>query len=228
MDRRAARTTVVAEREIDLGGKKRTRAAHGTRIEISPPVGKWSRGKVEKVFEDLSRLQSIFVEAPGQPDSSSGAGSAEDLSLAAGARSGDDEFTVFIYRGDTYEPFRSDLRARLDVLLTDHSVFKINGRFDEDAAAFRFDLSGQEKVLTLSDPEIRGLGGIHSVGAHSKNLGAQLRPSGERPLHRSPQSNAVLASVALADVRGGRGPTRDRDEPAAQSARRVSNGSIRP
>lgn len=149
--------TVIAEREIDLGGKKRTRAAHGTRIEISPPVGKWSRGKVEKVFEDLSRLQSIFVEAPGQPDSSSGDGPAEDRSPAAEARSGDDEFAVFIYRGETYEPFRSDLRARLDVLLTDHSVFKINGRFDEDAAAFRFDLSGQEKVLTLSDPEITGL-----------------------------------------------------------------------
>jgi signal transduction histidine kinase len=148
---------VITERDIDLGGTKRKRAAHGTRIEISPPVGNWSRGKVEKVFEDLSRLQSIFGEAPTPPAEKEVLEIDNGLSPEVADASAEADFTVFIYRDETYEPLGSGLRERLDVLLTDHSVFKINGTFDQDAAAFKFEISGQEKAIALSDPSVTGL-----------------------------------------------------------------------
>ncbi|THD60601.1 sensor histidine kinase [Phenylobacterium sp.] len=147
---------VITAGEIDLAGKKTTRSPHGTRIEISPPVGKWTRGKVEKVFEDLSRLQSIFGDGLADQGASEQQTASDPEPETAPSPIGD-EFAVYIYRGDTYEPLGSDLREKLDVLLADHSVFKIHGRFDEDVAAFKFEVDGQEKTLALADPDITGL-----------------------------------------------------------------------
>lgn len=138
----------IVEKAIELGGVERHRNPHGTRIEISPPVGKWTRAKVEKVYEDLGRLQSIFddpnVDSPGTDDPSTDSADRDD-------------FSVFIYRNDVYEPLGVDLRERLDVLLKEHSVFKIEGRFDADAAEFNFHINGQQKTLPLDGPDISGL-----------------------------------------------------------------------
>lgn len=137
----------ILEKEIDLGGRKKIRRPQGTRIEISPPVGTWSRGKVEKVYEDLSRLQSIFV---GPEDGADTNTTGESVPI-------NDDFSVFIYRDETYEPLGSDLRDRLDVLLKDHSVFKIEGRYDEISAMFEFQIDGRQEQLKLTDAEVTGL-----------------------------------------------------------------------
>lgn len=137
----------IVEKEIDLGGREKMRRPHGTRIEISPPVGTWSRGKIEKVYEDLSRLQSIF-------------GTAEDddaKKLTDNNDSTDEDFAVLIYRDEVYEPLGSSLRDRLDVLLKDHSVFKIEGRYDEPSQTFNFEIDNRQQALKLTDAEVTGL-----------------------------------------------------------------------
>ncbi|MBB4859226.1 signal transduction histidine kinase [Novosphingobium chloroacetimidivorans] len=168
--------TVIVEGEVDLGGHRAIRRPHGTRIEISPPVGAWTRGKVEKVFEDLSRLQSIFIGPPAEdeaPEAIKGhdvdAGDASDPKVATERDNATsnaaveldlprkDDFAVYIYRNKVYEPLGSDLRERLSVLLQENTVFRIEGRFDETKEAFEFNLDGQHHELALVDAELTGL-----------------------------------------------------------------------
>lgn len=137
----------ILEEEIDLGGRKKMRRPQGTRIEISPPVGMWTRFKIEKVFEDLSRLQSSFA----------GLDNGDDAEGTGGSVPIDKDFSVFIYRGETYEPLGSDLRDRLDVLLKEHSVFKIQGRYNEEATTFEFEIDGRLEQLQLADSDLTGL-----------------------------------------------------------------------
>ncbi|RUX04163.1 sensor histidine kinase [Mesorhizobium sp. M8A.F.Ca.ET.208.01.1.1] len=130
--------TIVQE-DVDLGGRMTPRRPQGTRIEISPPVGRWTRAKVTKVYEELTRLQSIF---PGEQNSEP---------------SGHENFAVYVYRDKTYEPLGTDKRERLEVLMSDNAVFRIVGRYDENDRAFHFDIDGQLQDLKLVDPEVSGL-----------------------------------------------------------------------
>lgn len=142
---------MITETEIDLGGRKKMRKPHGTRIEIYPPIGNWSRPKVEKVYEDLSRLQSIFIgseEPNAEPEGADGA----PVETAS-----EPDFSVFIYRGSIYEPFGSELRGRLDELLSDNTVFSINGQYVEQERAFKFTMNGREETLALTDAELTGM-----------------------------------------------------------------------
>jgi signal transduction histidine kinase len=143
-DQRSPASTIV-EGDIELGGKMRQRRPQGTRIEVSPPVGVWTRAKVEKVYEDLSRLQSIFPDRLDSADEDGQDGTSEE------------DFSVFFYRGEVYEPFGSDTREKLETLLNDRTVFKIQGRYDEGLLAFVFTLNGQEQKLRLADPSLTGL-----------------------------------------------------------------------
>ena len=45
---------------VELGARKVEREAHGTRIEVTNLRGTWTEHRVEEVYEDLIRLQSIF------------------------------------------------------------------------------------------------------------------------------------------------------------------------
>jgi signal transduction histidine kinase len=141
--------TIVAA-EVDLGGRKRVRRPQGTRIEVSPPVGAWSRAKVEKIYEDLARLQTIFsVEPePEQDEASSG-----PISAAAA----DEDFAIYVYRNGTYEALGTEMRSRLGALIADHTVFRIEGFYDEAALAFEFSINGRAQTLRLTDPAITGM-----------------------------------------------------------------------
>ncbi|PCK76956.1 sensor histidine kinase [Rhizobium sophoriradicis] len=131
----------IVESEIEMGLRKIRRLPQGTMIEISPPAGIWSQDKVDKVFQDLSRLQSIFSD----PE--------DDASDAAVSR----DFEVFIYRNGEYVPLGQEQRGKLDSLLSENSVLKVEGRYDEDRSSFEFNLDGKEVSLPLSDARISGL-----------------------------------------------------------------------
>ena len=158
----------IIEGPVDLGGKLRKRRPHGTRIEISPPLGRWSSDKVGKVFDDLSRLQTIFD--PGTPDSEEssdealeGAGSAVSAMRDA-ADTGDaaqntpyPDFAVYIYRNDEYEPLGTARRGELETLLQNNTVFRIEGRYDETVREFDFTIGESSQKLSITDPVLTGL-----------------------------------------------------------------------
>ncbi|HTU09560.1 MAG TPA: ATP-binding protein [Allosphingosinicella sp.] len=152
-----APATTVVDGKIDLGGHKRSRRPQGTRIEISPPIGNWNRVKVEKVYEDLTRLQNIFDASPAEDEDQAETDKASTASGAAKlASAGDDEFAVYIYRDEIYEPLSSELRTKLDTLIQENSVHRITGRYDEESLAFKFDIDGRSETLKLTDAAVTG------------------------------------------------------------------------
>ena len=127
----------IRSMQIELGNRAINRAKHGTQIVISHLASTWSRKKVEKVFEDLARLQSIFD---------------------VGSEGVSDPFELIIYRDHQYEPFSTTRKETLDELLKNHSVLKIeNGKYDEEQQQFSFDLNGRATVIPLTDPDMTGL-----------------------------------------------------------------------
>lgn len=155
----------IIEGPVDLGGKSRKRRPHGTRIEISPPLGRWSPDKVRKVFDDLSRLQTIFDPSASDPeagDDDMPDGADGKINSAPGApdevsNAPDPDFAVYIYRNDEYEPLGSARRGELDTLLQNNTVFRIEGRYDESKREFDFKIGESSQKLSITDPALTGL-----------------------------------------------------------------------
>lgn len=154
------RAETIVEGPVDLGGRERTRRPHGTRIEISPPLGNWTEGKVEKVYEDLSRLQTIFDPGVADPTEDEVRWTGTN-GAPAGDRSasdaGDPDFAVYIYRNGEYQPLGLELRGRLDTLVANNTVFKIEGQYDEEAREFNFKIGNAGQTLKLADESLTGL-----------------------------------------------------------------------
>lgn len=119
-----------------LGGNKLRRPSHGTRIEIGHLVGTWSRDKVAKVYEDLTRLQSIFDVRPRDVDDN---------------KKSSNSFEVFIYRDAVYEAFSAERQEKLDLLLENNSVFKIEGKYIQSKQIFDFILNDKRIIIPLGD-----------------------------------------------------------------------------
>lgn len=123
---------------MELGVKSIRRSRHGTRIEISHLTSTWSKKKVEEVYRDLMRLQSIFNLG------------GEDVEP-------EDPFEIVIYRNGTYEPFADVRQQDLANLLQNRAVFHIEGRFDAVTESFKFTIDGRPQQIRLNDPVLTGM-----------------------------------------------------------------------
>ncbi|MGR0189038.1 sensor histidine kinase [Azospirillum aestuarii] len=139
---------VIVDYEMEMGTRRIRRLPHGTRLEISPPAGLWSQQKVEKVFQDLSRLRSIFSDFSNSSDLPN-----SDVEQPNDER----KFEIFIYRNDEYVPLGQEHREKLDVLLNENAVLKIEGAYDEKESSFKFELNGINKTIKLKDADVSGL-----------------------------------------------------------------------
>lgn len=131
----------IVSTPIHLGTRIRKRELHGTYIEISDLKGNWTEKKIEGIYHDISRLESIFVE-----------------SISSRGKSTKSSFSVYIYRDSHKEAYREEYLEKLQLLLKDYPVIKIEGGvFDADKNVFKFKLNGKPKVLNLIDPSITAL-----------------------------------------------------------------------
>lgn len=130
----------IVRESIKLGARRKNRKPYGTRIEISHLTSTWSRKKVEGVYEDMARLQSIFALGP------------EDKK-----RRDADPFEVLIHRNDRHETFEAERRETLESLLENNTVFRIEGKFDNKQQAFDFNIGRRHRQIKLTDPELAGL-----------------------------------------------------------------------
>jgi len=133
---------IIKSQNVLLGLHNIPRESKGTIIEISNLKGSWSEKKVEMVYRDITRLESIFMEKAGKTKRHRHEGA----------------FEVFFYRDNKWEKYHEDYLETLNDLLQERSVVKIeDGKYDESKMEFRFSLDGKPKVLKLSDPELTGL-----------------------------------------------------------------------
>lgn len=136
------RATRIRAGEITLGAREYRREPHGTRIEISNLRGSWSQSKVDEVYEDLIRLQSIFDDIDDIP--------ADTESYP--------DFEVLIYKDAEYLNYSREYLTRLHALINHSAVLSItNGTYDELKQTFKFHLNGKPTVLPLDDADITGL-----------------------------------------------------------------------
>lgn len=146
---------------IELGARTLKRRPHGTRIEISHLTSSWSMAKVEAIFNDMARLQSIFL-----PED-------EGKEIAAG-------FELAIYRDDIYMPFATNYQDQLNRIVHDNSVLQIeSGRFNPASRTISFSMDRQNIVFSLDDPELKGLKVYRDyldAGGSSATLGLKTGP----------------------------------------------------
>lgn len=167
----------VRRRIFTLGGVRVTRRAQGTRIEISHLTSIWSRTKVGEVFEDLARLQSNFALAP------------EDRAQDP------DPFNLYIYRDEHHETFDEQRRDHLATLLKQNAVFKIEGRFDDQANAFEIHIDRKHVRLPLTSAELSGL----AIFKEKFNKGKLLE---QRPIESGPFGFAFYVFDFSAEAKG--------------------------
>jgi signal transduction histidine kinase len=132
---------IFFEREITMGIRKIKAPAHGTSIEICNLKGSWSEKKVEYVYRDITRLESIFLgRKKGKTEYS------------------EKDFDVLIYRDNKVQNYEELFLEKLDLLFDERSVIKIeNGIFDAEKLSFTFVINEIPKSLGLRDPMLTGL-----------------------------------------------------------------------
>lgn len=127
----------IVSSDILLGTRKKKRLNHGTIIEISNLKGSWTGKKVEAVYRDLTKMESIFSK------------------ISKISKKENSDFEVSIYKDDEYQNFQENYIEKLDVLLNERAVIKVeNGYFDADKMEYSFTLNGVKKCLSLKDPLI--------------------------------------------------------------------------
>jgi signal transduction histidine kinase len=142
-EERAAKTIIAGP--IKLGNRQSQRADHGTRITVSDLRGEWDNSKVEAVYDDLTRLQSVFLTRAIESEDEK-------------PKKDPNGFDVFIFRGKRYEAHSERYLTQLAALLKDNTVLRLDeGIYDEEKQRFTFDLNGRPTILPLSDPTIMGL-----------------------------------------------------------------------
>jgi signal transduction histidine kinase len=135
--------SIIRPTTTSLGHRKIRRSAHGTRIGITRLRGTWDKEKVEGVFGDLLRLQSIFDDKDNE----------ESVERPTGL-----DFEVLIYKDSEYQNYSDQHRSRLQELNRHNSVLRIEkGRYNEPKKEFEFQLNGKSHTLSLTDPDISGL-----------------------------------------------------------------------
>lgn len=124
-----------------LGVRKVKRHPHGTRIEISALKGSWSEKKIESLYRDIARLESIFLHNIQRTNN------AQKVS-----------FEVRIYKDEKPLNYQEKYLEKLHTLLEDRSVIRVeSGVYDDKKKEFRFVLNETPRILELYDPNLMGL-----------------------------------------------------------------------
>lgn len=137
----------IVRRKESFGTQNIEVPGHGTIIEVANLKGTWTEEKIDYVYQDFSKFESIFNKK------------AKD-------------FAIYIYRDDVYLPKTEKYIEKLDVLMENRAVIRIeNGYFDHERLTYSFGINGEKKELNLNDPEIAGLKVFRD---HFKNAASHL------------------------------------------------------
>lgn len=141
----AEKATQIKSENVNLGARIERRKPHGTRIEISNLRGSWTQNRVDAVYADLIRLQSIF-----------------DLITRPAPKKEEEnkppDFEVLIYKDLKFENYSTAYLDDLRTLIENNAVLCItDGRYDQPRQTFKFKLDDDPVVLALNDPDITAI-----------------------------------------------------------------------
>lgn len=130
---RTKKPAIIVDKEINVDHQIFNRGNHGTRIEISNLKGEWNKKKIENIYKDISKLESIF-----------------DKIFKKNKKN---DFTVDVYvNGERYS-LEEDYIEKLSGLFDTKAVFKISeGKFNPETKVFTFKENGIPKHLKIESP----------------------------------------------------------------------------
>lgn len=132
--------------EVHLSNiSKIKRLPRGTRIEIASLKGSWSDAKLQFIFRDLNRFESIFS-------------SLSKIVNKDNKKDNDKEFKVALFKDYEWKTYQEKYLEKLHILLESRAVFKIeDGFFDALNEEFRFLINGVKKTISLRDTDITAI-----------------------------------------------------------------------
>ena len=140
----------IVKRNMTLGTNKIERKPYGTIIEVTDLKSKWTPNRVERIQNEVGKLQPIFSKN-------------QEL-----------DFGVWIYKDNDLHPSSDRYKDQLQRCLDEKSVLKItDGHYDESINQFRFQLNGREQRLDFQDPDINGLKLFRDYFKDSNSLGTE-------------------------------------------------------
>ena len=127
--------TSIVKKDIVLGATRKIRKKpYGTIIEITNLKTKWTVNRINRIQQNIGKLQPIFSE--------------EDTV----------DFSVWIYKDSALNVSNDSYKRELNNCLENKSVLKVtNGRFTCGENTITFYLNGNLTYLSFNDPDIRGL-----------------------------------------------------------------------
>ena len=130
---RTKKPAIIVDKEINVGYQPFNRGNHGTRIEISNLKGEWNKKKIKNIYEDISKLESIF-----------------DRIFKKNKKN---DFTVGVYIDGERYSLEEDYIEKLSWLFDTKAVFKISeGKFNPETKVFTFKENGIPKHLKIKSP----------------------------------------------------------------------------
>lgn len=125
--------TIIAK-NIVLGSTKRERNPYGTIIEITDLKTKWTSERINRIQQNIGKLQPIFSQDQTE------------------------DFSVWIYKDTVLHESQDSYKKVLDNCLKAKSVFKVtDGRYVAGSNILSFDLNGENVRLSFDDPDVRAL-----------------------------------------------------------------------
>ena len=126
--------SAIVDTDIVLGTTRRRRKPFGTIIEITDLKTRWTTDRINRIQQNIGKLQPIFSEK------------------------GTADFSVWVYKDSILHESNDSYKRVLDHCLKNMSVLKItNGRYICGKNTIFFDMNGQPIELSFKDPDIRGL-----------------------------------------------------------------------
>jgi signal transduction histidine kinase len=121
-------------RTVLLGTRKKNSGGFGTLIEICDIKGSWTEEKVNFIFQDTVKLNSIFSIKKEQ------------------------EFQVLFYKNKEMLTYHKDYLEKLQFLMENQAVFRItNGNFNAKTLTFSYKMNEIPIKIKITNPIITGL-----------------------------------------------------------------------
>lgn len=131
---------LISNYKIKVGHETFDRGNSGTRIEISDlKSASWSRKKIETIYQEIIKLESIFDKIRNPIDNN-------------------DMFIVAFYLNNERVTLPEDYLDKLSGLMENKAVFKItNGKYNAEERTFSFEENGNPQKLDTEDAVIKKL-----------------------------------------------------------------------
>lgn len=124
----------IVDKNVELGSIIKKRNPHGTIIEISDLKSNWTVARINKVQNEIGKMQPIF------------------------SNDSNNDFNVWIYMNGKIHISQEKYKEKLQNCLDYKSVFKItDGKYISDDNTISFLINGSPLILDFSNPDISGL-----------------------------------------------------------------------